>query len=132
MAYYVPPGGFLSHPQVAMLPGRRVKLLEGLSYWSNYSPYRFHVVAGTVSDLASIPRIFWKLWPPWGDYNDAAILHDYLYKAQITTRKVADQIFLEAMLSPPAMVSPATANSLYVGVRLGGGRPWNQYRKELL
>lgn len=34
------------------------------------------IPAGTRSDLASTPRIFWWLIPPTGAYEDAAYLHD--------------------------------------------------------
>lgn len=37
------------------------------------------VPAGFITDFASIPRVFWTLWPPTGDYGKAAVVHDYLY-----------------------------------------------------
>lgn len=30
------------------------------------------------SDGASVPRILWSLLPPWSDYGQAVVLHDYL------------------------------------------------------
>lgn len=34
------------------------------------------IPAGTCTDLASVPRIFWWLLPPTGAYEDAAFVHD--------------------------------------------------------
>lgn len=35
---------------------------------------------GFVTDLASIPQVFWNIFPPFGNYSEAAITHDYLYR----------------------------------------------------
>jgi len=52
---------------------------------------------GFVTDLASIPRIFWWLLPPFGKYGKAAVLHDWCYSQGIHTKLWADNIFMEAM-----------------------------------
>lgn len=36
------------------------------------------VPKGFFTDGASVPRIFWAVFPPWGSYGQAAIVHDYL------------------------------------------------------
>jgi hypothetical protein len=36
------------------------------------------VPKGFITDGASVPRIFWSIFPPWGVYGQAAIVHDYL------------------------------------------------------
>lgn len=36
------------------------------------------VPAGFITDGASVPRMFWPIFPPWGVYGQATILHDYL------------------------------------------------------
>lgn len=60
----------------------------------------WEVPAGFKTDLASVPRIAWYLFPPSGDYAAAAALHDYLTamlpKIKLS-QKVADSLFLEAM-----------------------------------
>jgi hypothetical protein len=56
------------------------------------------VPAGTVTDLASTPRILWSVLPPFGEYTKAAIVHDYLYQQAIGTKRYADDVFLEAMI----------------------------------
>lgn len=55
------------------------------------------VPVGFKTDFASVPRIFWAILPRWGRYGNAAVIHDYCYWSQTYSRKVSDQIFLEAM-----------------------------------
>jgi len=52
---------------------------------------------GFKTDFASVPRIFWRIFPPWGVYSPAAVIHDYLYRYGSVSRKAADDIFLEIM-----------------------------------
>lgn len=40
------------------------------------------VPKGFVTDLASIPRVFWSLLRPDGEYAYSAIIHDYMYWMQ--------------------------------------------------
>lgn len=56
-----------------------------------------NVPIGFRTDLASTPRIFWNIFPPFGKYEKAAVVHDYLYHFGIGTRKDADKKFLEGM-----------------------------------
>jgi hypothetical protein len=55
------------------------------------------VEPGDTTDFASIPRIFWPILPPDGEYTQAAVLHDKLCRAKLRTKKERDLIFLEAM-----------------------------------
>ncbi len=52
---------------------------------------------GFVTDLASIPAVFYSLLRPDGEYAYAAIIHDYLYWTQTRSRDEADDIFNLAM-----------------------------------
>ncbi len=84
-------------------------ILEMLGHynWRVHEPFAFYlsddnsdvisVPAGFVTDLASVPRIFWTLLPPDGKYAKAAIIHDYLYDNALRTKKEADKIFLDGM-----------------------------------
>lgn len=59
------------------------------------------VPVGYVTDFASVPRLFWVMFPPDGKYTKAAVIHDYLCdnpKKFTHTRKQTDYIFLTAML----------------------------------
>ncbi|EJQ4279471.1 DUF1353 domain-containing protein [Salmonella enterica] len=75
--------------------------------WRVYEPFEFYlsddnsdvieVPAGFVTDLASVPRIFWTILPPDGKYAKAAIIHDWMYDNALRTKKEADLIFLDGM-----------------------------------
>ena len=79
---------------------------------------------GFMTDFASIPRIFWILLPRWGKYGNATVVHDWLYWAQVKTRRVSDNIMLEAMgvLSVPSWKKYL----IYWMVRIFGGIAWKR------
>jgi len=99
---------------------------------------------GFITDFASVPRLFWRLIPPWGKYSRASVIHDYLYKTgnlveaiageEVTTgkkpdaRKDADLVFLALMRN--LGVSSWQSYLIYRAVRIGGGRAWKRYRKK--
>jgi len=56
------------------------------------------VPSGFVTDFASVPRVLWSIFPKWGVYGPASIIHDYLYFSHEKTREEADYIFYEGML----------------------------------
>lgn len=85
------------------------------------------VPKGFVTDLASIPRPLWIFFPPFGKYNEAAVVHDYLYSVQNTTglnRKLADKIF--KFIMKECGVDCATREVLYLGVRNFGSVFWKK------
>ena len=51
------------------------------------------VPKGFVTDLASIPPVFFSLLRPDGEYTHPAVIHDYLYWSQSVDRDTADEIF---------------------------------------
>jgi len=55
------------------------------------------VPSGFLTDLASIPRLFWNILPPFGKYTRAAVIHDFLYRTRICSRKTADRTLLAGM-----------------------------------
>jgi hypothetical protein len=81
------------------------------------------VPVGFVTDLASIPRVFWSLLRPDGEYTFPAIVHDYLYWVQSTKRETADMILKMGMQD--FGINTATINTIYDAVRVGGGASWN-------
>lgn len=87
------------------------------------------VPKGFVTDLASIPRIFWSFDSPFnGKYMSAAILHDYLYACSIAhSRQEADRILYSAMLAEGS--SKWTANKFYFAVRTGGGSHYDPSKR---
>lgn len=82
----------------------------------------FVVPRGFVTDLASIPRLLYAVIPVNGRHRAAAILHDWLYETQRTTRAVADALFLEAMADSGVRWSQRWV--MWAGVRVGGWVPW--------
>ncbi len=100
-------------------------LLEPITWSRDPGDPNFEPVTapkGFVTDMASIPRIFWSMLPPDGNYAYAAILHDYLYWFQGRPREEADQILKLAMEN--LKVSGADVAAIYAGVRAGGGGAW--------
>ncbi|AHF90207.1 hypothetical protein OPIT5_08275 [Opitutaceae bacterium TAV5] len=96
----------------------------------------FFVKKGFVTDLASVPRIFWRILPPFGRYTLAAVVHDWLYRHQhfcphnsrwpLIPRVLADRIFLRAMRALGVGLVPRT--TIYLAVRAFG---WVAWRKNL-
>lgn len=78
---------------------------------------------GFVTDLASIPPIFFSLLRPDGEYAYPAIIHDYLYWEQPISREDADMVFKLAMKD--FKVNAAAAWVIYQTVRWGGGFAWD-------
>lgn len=76
------------------------KLAEPFTFSKNDGePLGLHVCVpnGFVTDFASVPRIFWRIFPPSGQYNRAAVVHDYLCFTKGCSRFMADAVFREAM-----------------------------------
>lgn len=55
------------------------------------------VPKGFITDLASTRNIPW--FPSDGPYNQAAVVHDFLYAGEFVPRRISDEIFREAMES---------------------------------
>lgn len=83
------------------------------------------------TDLASIPRGLWNIIPKTGEYDRAAVLHDYLYTTQPmgVERGDADHLLLEAMEALD--VSWMVRHAIYWGVRTGGHWIWEDHKKQL-
>lgn len=110
-----------------------VRKVEG-KIWEMLSPLVFMVVVDGVSylirvppgfrtDFASVPRIpiAFFLFGGIGDY--AATCHDWLYTTREYPREICDAIFREILLHVDK-TSAFRANSMHLGVRLGGGKAY--------
>jgi Protein of unknown function (DUF1353) len=100
-------------------------------YWAVVTPLvwdspglHLTVPAGFITDLASIPKILRDTFDVDGHSRDPAILHDWLYCTQHTTRAFADSMLREALVQYGE--SAATAWVYWAGVRLGGWHPWSE------
>jgi hypothetical protein len=80
------------------------------------------VPKGFVTDLASVPRPFWTKYPPVGRYAYAAVVHDYLYWVQTTTKDVADEIMMVAMRD--AGTSESAIRDFKIALNLAGSIAW--------
>lgn len=139
--------GFLNPLRLEYLDGHLWKVLEPFEYCvgSADSDIKVTIPEGFFTDFASVPRFFWRVLPPTGEYGKAAVVHDWLYRHPILlefsfsytdpengpdrlaiTRKECDDIFLEAM--EVLEVPKCKRDILYAGVRIGGWKPWGDYR----
>nr|WP_246752119.1 DUF1353 domain-containing protein [Bradyrhizobium diazoefficiens] len=80
------------------------------------------VPVGFVTDFASIPRAFWSLLRPDGIYAYAAVIHDWLYWEQDRSKDTSDMTLKFAMQD--FKIDAVTINTIYAGVRAGGGSAW--------
>jgi hypothetical protein len=111
---------FTTPADLRMLDNYCFELLSPFEYHISEYPSENVVVVpiGTITDLASVPRILWAIFPPHGKWAKAAIIHDYLYSNAIGTKEYADKVFLEAMQT---LNVPKTKRTLmYWAVRLFG------------
>ena len=112
--------------------GKKWQLVETFGFWTGQSVGQgeyIEVPAGFVTDFATVPRVFWFVIPPWGRYGKAAVLHDYLYAQQRSSRKRCDRIFKHAMkiLSVPRW----KVFLIYNSVKLFGWISYNKKGKQL-
>jgi hypothetical protein len=82
------------------------------------------VPAGFVTDFASIPRIAWSIFPTDGDYTYPAVVHDYLYWSQQTSRVDADEVF--RLMMKEFQISDASIAIIHTAVRAGGESAWTE------
>ncbi len=82
----------------------RVWWLNDDAWWEPAGRPSSRVTAprGFVTDLASIPRLFWSVLAPDDQYAYAAVIHDWLYwtgqyRGQPLSRRSADAIMVAAM-----------------------------------
>lgn len=85
---------------------------------------RVDVPSGFVTDLTSIPRAFWSMLRPDGEYTYSAIVHDYLYWEQSRSRQVADEILKLGM--EDLRIDWLTIEAIFKAVRAGGSSAWSQ------
>jgi hypothetical protein len=109
-----------------------VYLLDSTTWTPNRNrgPLKFapvEVPKGFVTDFASIPRIFYSMYRPDGEYAHAAVVHDYLYWAQSVSRNDADEIFKIAM--EDLEISPANVLILYHAVATFGASAWENNKR---
>lgn len=90
----------ISNPAIRQVASYEYELIEDfvVRYHVDGHVYlEFTVPKGFVTDFATVPRLFWRLIPKQGDYNRAAVLHDFLYTEKTCSRFLADALFRDVM-----------------------------------
>lgn len=114
-------GGLLSVTEIDGRPG----------WWALDRPLHVHTQRGQITvpvgfetDFASVPRAFWSVFPPYGHFTKAAVVHDFLYGTtdHKLTREEADRVFLEIMTG--GRTALWRAYLMYRAVRWFGGPRW--------
>jgi hypothetical protein len=106
--------------EVQFLEGRNRRLTAPLRFESKTGAI-IEVPAGFVTDLASIPRPLWAIFPPDGNYAPAAVIHDWLYRNNALhsfNRGQCDGFLLEGM--EQLGVNWFKRKIIWSGVRVGG------------
>jgi hypothetical protein len=93
--------------------------------WSANDGKQFTVPVGFKTDLATLGP-FRKIFRSSGDWNKAAVLHDFLYTVPIgqLDRKIVDNYFLEAL--EDCGVGYWTRYAMYWAVRVYGVFRWRK------
>lgn len=95
----------------------KFKLIDPFEYHIGQYPSEdiIKVPKGFITDLASIPRIFWPILSPIDEYAKAAVLHDWLYYTGMYPKTKTEYIFNEAMqvLNTPEWKRKAVFNAVY-------------------
>jgi hypothetical protein len=103
-------------------------LLEPISWTPNFvttsKMAEVTVPKGFVTDLASIPPIFYSWLRPDGNYAYAAIIHDYLYWQQDRPKEEADEILKSAMQD--LKVDRVKIEAIYAAVSVAGRQAWDE------
>jgi Protein of unknown function (DUF1353) len=113
-----------------------------LTYEAGDAHDQITVPKGFVTDLASIPRPLWSVYPPDGPWVKAAVIHDFLYftqgdgiwfkhggvaRAKPYERREADDIFREAMVDRG--IGGVDRSAIWAAVRVAGGKAWRRPRR---
>ena len=98
-------------------------------YQSDVAKRTFTVPVGFYTDFESMPRWVPMLYALLGDIaHQPAVVHDWLYYAAITDRKMADDVLYEAM--ELIGVPNYKRHMIWFGLRIGGWAAWNKHRKD--
>lgn len=88
---------------------------------------RIEVPADFETDFNSTPRMLWWWFPPTS-YPEAGVVHDYLYRNPgVLNRQQCDAV--HRLILKLEGMRESKRNAAYAGLRIGGWRPWNRYRR---
>ena len=96
-----------------------------LSYLSEQYQIAVTVKCGFMTDGASSPKALWWFVAPFaGIHASAALIHDALYASHLTTKEVADNIFIEALQK--SGVGWFKRHAMYQAVNCFGDGSWKK------
>ena len=104
--------------------GENSVVMSDLRYQVGTTRFVIIVPAGFVTDFASTPRAIWAVLPPFGTYQLAAVVHDFLYWDQGCTREQADALLRAGMAE--SRVEPLKRDAIWQAVRKGGEAAWTK------
>ncbi len=85
------------------------------------------IPAGFKTDLSSVPKVLWGLFPPFGRGLMAYIIHDFLYEKQMYTRRFSDkEMVIWATALEQLKLDP---KARYYTVRAFGWMVWNDLKE---
>ena len=101
----------------------RVVILDRALFYESDLIGNVEVPVGFISDGASVPRMLWNLYPPFGEYLEAAVVHDLFCVLGHNGEspidfKMAAKVFKEAMAV--CGVSRWKRQKMYLAVRWFG------------
>ena len=95
--------------------------LQNTLMWFSDEQHNYIVPNKFICDLASLP-ISGLLFKKLGRHQRAAVLHDYLYRNKINSKRWADRQFRQAMACDG--VAPWRKWLIWAGVAVFGWRAW--------
>ena len=111
-------------PFMPFSDGENSVVMSDLRYQVGTTQFAIIVPAGFVTDFASTPRAIWAVLPPFGNYQLAAVVHDFLYWDQGCTREQADALLRVGMAE--SRVEPLKRDAIWQAVRKGGESAWTK------
>ena len=112
---------------IPLKDGVNWRLAKKYGFWSPATGL-VSVPAGFVTDLASVPRLFWNIVAPF-TIAEEAVIHDWLYRTQHFSRETSDKILLQAMVAMKRKW--ILRQVVYLAVRFFGEAAWRDDERKL-
>ena len=117
---------------VTYVPSEDIWLVDEDYHFSLYGVQDF-IQRGFKTDLASVPRVFWRIIAPYELSVEAAVIHDHLYRNLgvadniILAREQVDNLFRLIMIEQG--VPGWRCWLAHKMVRLAAWATWNNYKR---